>query len=373
MIKGIKKKTIGKFFLRLILTQCVFIGGAYADSFTEKAKQIVVNASNAKQVWTGPTEGPKAQAKKKIILVTSDLKNGGVVGVVKGVEEASQVIDWQVEVLNGGGSVKTQVAILNQAVAKKPDVIALIGWNPNVAVQPLKKASSLGIVLVSWHATTSPGAVPKYNIFFDVGTDPNRVSEVAAMYAVAKSNGTAKAVIFTDSLYAIALSKARAMEKIIQSCKKCEVLELIDTPISDTSARMPQMTFTLLKKYGDKLEYMLAINDLYFAFTGPSLRTAGKNRLGPPYNIGAGDGSEAAYQRIRSGQYQSVTVPEPLNLQGWQIVDEANRALSDAPPSGYIAPVYLVTKGNVDANGGDRNVYDPQNGYRNIYRKIWGK
>ena len=40
-----------------------------------------------------------------------------------------------------------------------------------------------------------------------------------------------------------------------------------------------------------------------------------------------GDGSESAYQRIRSGQYQAVTVAEPLNLQGWQLIDEMNRAV----------------------------------------------
>ncbi len=99
---------------------------------------------------------------------------------------------------------------------------------------------------------------------------------------------------------------------------------------------MPQLTTSLLQKFGDKWTHSLAINDLYFDFMGPSLAAAGKNGDGAPKNISAGDGSESAFQRIRAKQYQDGTVPEPLNMQGWQLVDELNRAFAKQPWSGYI-------------------------------------
>jgi ribose transport system substrate-binding protein len=34
--------------------------------------------------------------------------------------------------------------------------------------------------------------------------------------------------------------------------------------------------------------------------------------------------------------------------------------------------VHLVTKDNVDLDGGKDNRYDPQNGYQDQYKKIWG-
>lgn len=52
-------------------------------------------------------------------------------------------------------------------------------------------------------------------------------------------------------------------------------LEYVDTPIAETSQRMPQLTTSLLQKYGDKWTHSLAINDLYFDFMGPSLAAAG--------------------------------------------------------------------------------------------------
>ncbi|PID58082.1 sugar ABC transporter substrate-binding protein [candidate division KSB3 bacterium] len=349
----------------------MFAFSAHAD-FLQDAKAIVEASTASGAPWSGPTTGPKAQAGKHIIYIASDMKNGGVLGVKDGVEEAVKVIGWKLDVLDGAGSVKDQVAALNQAIAKKPDGIVVGGWNPNVAKIPLKKASKQGIVLVGWHALPDPGPIEKYDIFYNVTSDSQDVAKVAAMYAVAQSNGKAKALIFTDSLYQIALDKANAMKAVIEQCAECEVVEFIDTPLADTSNRMPPLTFTLLQKYGDDFQYSLAINDLYFDFMNSSLKTAGKDPNGAPFNISAGDGSVSAYQRIRQGNYQTATVPEPLTLHGWQVVDEFNRAFAGQKPSGYITPVHLVTKENIAFDGGPNNVYDPDNGYREEYKKIWG-
>ncbi len=104
----------------------------------------------------------------------------------------------------------------------------------------------------------------------------------------------------------------------------------------------------------------------------PTLRAAGSPGSGPPVNISGGDGSKAAFERIRGDNYQFATVAEPLSLHGWQLIDEANRALAGVEWSGYVAPTHLVTKENIGSNGGPNNVYDPDNGYRNVYKKIWG-
>jgi ribose transport system substrate-binding protein len=105
---------------------------------------------------------------------------------------------------------------------------------------------------------------------------------------------------------------------------------------------------------------------------GPALAAAGIDGASKPLAGSAGDGSEAAFQRIRTGQYQAITVAEPLNLQGWQLVDEMNRAISGEPCSGYITAPALVTQEGLKASG-DSNQFDPQNGYREAYLAIWGR
>ncbi len=61
-------------------------------------------------------------------------------------------------------------------------------------------------------------------------------------------------------------------------------------------------------------------------------------------------------------------MPEPLSLQGWQIVDEFNRAFAGRPASGYVAPVHITTADN----SAGATTWDPS-GYREAYRKIWGR
>lgn len=358
--------------LTAILMVAMLCGIACGGDSLEEAKELVHKATQQKMEWDGPTTGPSILPNKFVIFIASDMKNGGVLGVLDGFKDAVENVNWRIDILDGAGSVKDQLAALNQAIAKRPDAIVIGGWNPNVAKIPLRKARNEGIQLVAWHAMPNPGPIPEYDVFFNITTDSNDVASTAALYAVVKSEGKAKAIIFTDSLYQIALDKANAMKDVLERFPGCKVLDFIDTPISDTSNRMPPMTFSLLQKFGDDYEYSLAINDSYFDFMAASLRTAGKKGDGAPYNISAGDGSISAYQRIRKGEYQAATVPEPLMLHGWQLVDEINRALSGEQPSGYITPVHLVTPENVQFDGGPENMYDPQNNYRGEYKKIWG-
>ncbi|EKS7794839.1 substrate-binding domain-containing protein [Edwardsiella piscicida] len=346
---------------------------ATAEEVVQRARQAVAHATAPVSAWDGPRSGPALAPAKRIIFIASDMKNGGVLGVRQGLAEAATAAGWSLDTLDGAGSVKDQLAALNQAIARRPDGIVIGGWNPNVAKIPLKKARQQGIVLTAWHALPTPGAIPEYDIFYNVTSDSDEVARVAAQYAVAASNGTARVLIFTDSLYQIALDKANAMKAVIEQCQGCRVVEFIDTPLADTANRMPGMTYSLLQKQGDDFEYALAINDLYFDFMAPALQSAGKGSAGQaPFTISAGDGSVSAYQRVRSGRGQVATVPEPLRLHGWQLLDEFNRAFAGEAPSGYVTPAHLVTRDNIESDGGRNNEFDPDNGYRQRYLALWG-
>ncbi len=346
--------------------------GARADDFMDAAKAKVNAATQKAGAWDGPTTGPKAAAGKTIIYVAGDLKNGGTEGVSRGVDEAAKVIGWTLRVIDGQGEISGRTAALNQAIALKPDGIIVGGFDAieqNAALAGVKDA---GIPFVGWHATIEPGPDSKTGMFANVNTRIADVAETAADLAIVDSGGKAGVVIFGDSTYAMAIGKARMMEAQIKKCSGCTVLTLEDSPMAEASTRMPQLTTSLLQRFGDKWTYSLAVNDLYYDFMGPGLSSAGKSGSDTPHNISAGDGSESAFQRIRSKQYQIATVPEPLHEQGWQLVDELNRAFAKQPWSGYVSGIHLVTADNIGYDGGPENVYDPANGYRDAYKKIWG-
>jgi len=345
---------------------------ALADDYTDMATKKAAAATARVDKWDGPTTGPKAAAGKQIVFVAGDLKNGGILGASEGVKEAAAALGWKVTVVDGQGSVSARTAAMNQALTLKPDGIVVGGFDTKEQQVAFDAAAKAGATVVGWHSGTKPGPEPEAGIYANVTTLPQDVSDTAAYQAIADSGGKAGVIIFTDTQYEIAVFKARAMEAVIKKCGGCAVLDFVDSPIGESSQRMPQLTTTLLQKYGNKWTHSLAINDLYFDFMGPSLAAAGNKGDAAPKAISAGDGSESAFQRIRAKQYQAGTVPEPLNEQGWQLIDELNRAFNKAPWSGFVSGIHLVTADNVAYDGGARNVFDPDNGYRDQYRKIWG-
>jgi ribose transport system substrate-binding protein len=343
---------------------------AHADALGD-AKAFVDKYASKVETWDGPTAGPKAAKGKTIVVLAGDMKNGGILGVTKGIEEAAKSVGWTVRILDGAGSISGRTAAFGQAMTLKPDGIVICGFDAIEQKPGMDAAKAAHVPLVSWHAAPVIGPVPDAGVFANVTTDPMAVSTAAANWAFVDAKGKPGVIIFTDSTYAIAIAKAKKMKETIEALGG-KVLEWVDTPIAETSSRMPQLTTSLLQKYGATWTHSLAINDLYYDFMGPSLAAAGIDGAGAPINVAAGDGSESAYQRIRTAQYQAVTVAEPLNLQGWQLVDELNRAIAGEKWSGYVSPLHVVTKANVEFDGGPTNTFDPGNGYRKAYKKIWG-
>ncbi len=344
---------------------------ASTDPAVALAKAFVARVTAPVTTWDGPTTGPKAQRGKLIIYVSSDLQNGGVQGVSKGVAEAAAAIGWQLRIIDGQGTVQGQTDAMNQAIALNPDGIILGGLDATSQQATLQKATALGIKVVGWHAGSTPGPIPDMGVFTNITSDPAATAKLAADYAIAQSNGTAQAVILTDSEYSIAVTKSQGMRSELAQCQNCKLLSYEDTSLAEASTRMPPLMTSLLKRYGSNL-WVLGINDLYFDYATSSLHSANIGQGGPPQFISAGDGSASAYDRIRNGQHQVATIPEPLNQQGWQIVDELNRAFANGQPSRYVMDVHLVTKANIGVDGGPQNIFDPGNGYRNQYKQLWG-
>ena len=332
------------------------------------SKDLVDASLNATEGFTPLSTGPTAQkAGAKIAFVGSDLTNGGINAVSQGVAEAAAVIGWTVDVYDGKATAQGRTDAFNQAIASQPAAIVVGGFDATEQTAAIQQATDLGIPVVGWHAAAAAG--PGAGLFTNVTTDPLIVSQLAAAYAVADSDGKAGVAIFTDGQYDIAVLKADAMQAYIQACDTCKVMSYEDSPIAEADQRMPALISTLLQQNGDNLTYLLAINGNYFGGAQQALRDAGKDPKGAPHSVAAGDGDSAEFQRIRNEDYQAATVAEPLLLQGWQLVDEINRALAGEDASDFVAMPGLVTKANVP----DGDLFDPASGYRDVFSKVWGK
>lgn len=357
----------------LLAVAITFVTTAQAQSTLEKANAFVKKAIGHQTEWNGPTSGPKAESGKFIVFVSADQTNSGIRTVADGVAQAAKVIGWKYRVLNGRGSVSGRAGALSQAIALNPDGIILGGFNAQEDASDVRSAVERGIKIVGWHAASTPGSIKNPKIFTNITTPAKQTGVAAAYLAIAKSDGKANAVIFTDSAFSIALAKSNVMAETLKQCKGCKVLKVRDAALSSAMSNMPQIASSYLQKYGSKWTYTLGINDLYFDGMAPALSAAGMPEKGPPYNISAGDGSQSAFQRIRQNRYQYATIPEPLYEQAWQAVDELNRAFAGKSPSNFIAPIHIVTPKDISYIKASDGIYDPDNNYRQHYRVIWGK
>ncbi len=360
------------FYAALFATAALSMPARAQDALAA-ARETVASAAAPASRWDGPTAGPQAQPGKTIIYISADQRNGGALGVGAGVEEAAAAIGWTLKVIDGQGSVPQQTAAIGQAVALRPDGIVLGTIDAAGQRATIQRATELGIKVVGWHSSPKPGPIESPAVFANITTPPEQIAMTAADYVIAKSEGHAQVAIMRNSETLIGRLKGDLMRQRIEACTGCAVLSFDVIPIVETSTRVTPLTSSLMQRFSGKLTWMLAINDLYFDFAIPALRAAGAGPEGPPLLVSGGDGSVSAYGRIKAGQYQAATVPEPLNLQGWMAVDELNRAFAGSPWSGYVTAVHLVTHDNVGQDGGANNRFDPDNGYRDHYRAIWGK
>jgi len=333
------------------------------------AAQAVARYAGPQTTWEGPTQAPTPAKGKSLVYLSGDEQNDISREYGLYMRQAADHLGWKLTVIDGKGSPDAWVAGFNQAIALKPDGIAIFADAKSLQ-GPIHTANGQGITVIGLHAASLPGPQPDLHLFVNIQEDPREIGKAEADWAIADSHGTARVIVITHNEYQIAATKSGATRDAVAACGGCKVLDYTNFPASEAAQRMPQLTTSWVQRFGLPI-YITSVGDNDLDFAVPSLRASGV----PPAQaklIGA-DGNRSAYERIRKGnQYQVVTVSEPIELQAYQAVDEFNRAFNKAPPSGFVQPPYLVTPQNVNDAGGDHDVFVPPNGYKAHYLKIWG-
>ena len=284
-----------------------------ATDYLAEARRVVdAAAAQPAAPWRGPRTGPRAQPGKRIALVNEDLRNGGILGVDEGVLEAAKVIGWSVKVFDSGGTPDGRRKMLADALNSRPDGLIIFGGDVHALLPWLQPFADRGIPMVGWHVAAQAGPVAGTPVAMNVSTDPLEVARVTALAAIVQSGGRAGVVVFTDTNYELprATGRMRWPAPWCAPCSGCTLLEVRDVAISRNQELMPGATRELLARYGKQWTHTLAINDIYFDYAVPVLTQAGVPNAAMAM-LSAGDGSESAFLRIRSGTFQTGTVAEP--------------------------------------------------------------
>ena len=155
----------------------------------------------------------------------------------KGVEEGAKALGWKVITFNGQGTVSGTLSAMQQALASNPAAI-ITPADANALQNPIKDAVSRHIPVIGIHATAFPGPHPDLGLYHEHRVQSRRDRPDRGGLCDRQSDGKAKDIHMVDNSYAIARFKAKATTTPISNCSGCKMLETINMPFGDASARM---------------------------------------------------------------------------------------------------------------------------------------
>ena len=340
------------------------------DEVLKAAIANIENSTGTQSEWYGPTDGPKAAENKSIVMINANSANPSEAAWGDAVKAACDRIGWDCSVLDGKGTTQGQIEAFSQAISVGAGAIVTSADAESLQAS-IEDAMAAGIPTVGIHSCATSGPAENLNLYYNITTTGTQIGHALADYAIAKSNGTGRVIILYDSQYAIAREKAEAMEERIKECPTMELLDVVNSPLSEIATNMPSLASSWISTYGtDEPIYVLSIADCYYDYIVASLRSAGVST--DDIILVGSDGDDAAYDRIRNGEYQAATIPESASLIGYIAVDEINRFFNNSDPYVFDMNVFIVTADNITAEGGDNNEFVPSNNFADEYAKIWG-
>jgi len=367
-----KRRSFLVTFMLVLITFCfVFLVGiVFADQLApavKEATEITEKRVIPQEEWNAPTSAPEIKP-QRILYIVDNAENPISSYWAKCAENICKDIGWELININCEGQVSKNIKAVNQAVALKVDGI-IMEPNAEGVQSAVKNAKEAGIPIVGIHAAGLPGPIPELGLYYNCSGDPREIGEALAQFVVAKTKGKGKVIILYDAMYQICRYKKDGMTKILDECPDMTLLEVSNTPLAEVANLMPKRSSSWLQKYEGPF-YVITIADYYYDFLVPSLRQ-GEVPKGEILLVGS-DGTESAYERIHNNEYQIATIPEPGELLIYQAIDELNRAMQGQDPLIWNPPLFIVTQGNIDLEGGENANYIPSYGYKEHFEKIWG-
>ena len=292
-------------------------------------------------------------------------------------QEAAKAIGWDFRILDGQGSVS------GAHVRADPGDRAEAGrHHPRHDRRRRAGAADRagGAARASRSSAGTPARAPGPiegvpGVITNITTDPLEVAKAAGLYAVVDSGGKANVILFTDSIYAIATAKTNAEKAAVegmhglQGARRSRTRRSATSPTAWASSRRRCCRST--------------------ARSGPtrspsttSTSTSRRRRCRRPASIrrtairGRSRRATARCRRSSASVTSSIRSrpsPSRCTCTAGRCIDEMNRAFAGEPPSGFVAPRRTCSPPTTSTRTAAReNIFDPGNGYRDQYKKIWG-
>ena len=280
--------------------------------------------------------------------------------------QGGKVLGWKMEAIQTENTVEGYRKALQQAIAKKPDGIAISGQEPESYGDLWKQADKAGIVMVCSACMTRPYAAVKDSHI----AGPKMLDlwgQMIAAFTVANVSGTPNVQMFGISVYPI--------------------LRRFDTAYQKNLVRLSPKA-----KYNyNELDFATGVpqqvGNVYKANPGTNFITAdlGDFFIGVPqglFTVGATPGSKPQVGGLTAGKDAVQTLKNKttnawtgysLPIVGYSVIDSFARYFVGMPFANVDLPTQILTQKNIGTA-----VLTPQGDYLGVkdfqaqFKKVWG-
>jgi ribose transport system substrate-binding protein len=331
-----------------------------------------------------PTTGPKAKKNVSVIFMTCGLESPGCADPAYGMEEAAKALGWNYKIINGKLNVNNGYFTgFREAIAAKPDAIAMEGIGCSELTQPLREAKSAGIPVLAIEGIDCNN--PKVGGTEELLTIPfyfnkahketpewyEQFGRNQADYLIDATEGKAKAIT-TEFQGTFGLYDGEAVKKEFAKCSECEILENIPFQSSEQEPNGPlfQSFSTALTKYPQANAVLMTFDtDVVTADLSKAVVDSGRvNEI----QVVGGEGTAAGMTLLEEGErgLNAEGGSHDKHWIGWAGADTINRFLQGQPsvPEGP-GFVVVTAEHNLPPKGQPFLSSIP---YKEDYEKLWG-
>jgi ribose transport system substrate-binding protein len=368
-------------FAALVVTFGLVVGSGYGSSPTRaktgtKTSDIVSQAKAAIAAAEKPggkfrVPGPAFNARSvrgKTIWALGDLAVPYFAQNAQGIKEAAAAAHATAHIFSSNPpTVDAYTRGISQAIAQKAAAILVGGLDTHLFATQLRAARSKGIKVIGFSG--GPGTqLPAKGDFVNGYADPCYpcAGRLMADYAIAKSNGSADAIVFWSSdVVKPGNAQLNPIKAEFKKCSGCK-LSIVDVPEAQWTTLQSATQAALVRDPNAK--YLLPLYDGMVPFMTPAVR-------GKSVKVVSFNASPSVMQEITPGGFMEADVGAASIRYGWSIADQTFRAIAGKPPvASEKLPVRIFDLSNIKSinPGASTDTWYGGQNYRARYKKLWG-
>jgi ribose transport system substrate-binding protein len=329
------------------------------------AKAVVAKYSvSPTSIGALPVITKKIPKGKYVITITN--ATDAAVTLNKYTVEAGKLLGWKMEALQAESTLEGQRKTLQQAIAKKPDGIAVSGMETDSYGDLYKQAAAKGIAIICSACMSRPGS----GLLDSHIAGPKMLDlwgQMIAAFTVANVKGTPNVQMFGISVYPILRRFDVAYQAYIKKLNPAAKTKFNEL---DFATGVPQQ-----------------VGNVYKANPGTNMVTSdlGDFFIGVPqglFNVGAKPGSAPVIGGLTAGKDAIQTLKNKttnawtgysLPIVGYSVVDSFARYFSKTPFAKADLPTQILTQKNIGtANLTKQGDYLGVKDFQAQFKKVWG-